>query len=101
MATYKKATGDLTDVDLTSIGTSLKVPTEIYIANTHSSNQLTVGSLKLLDSSDTEIVTIIANVVVPVGTALILDSKAVSFNPRLHKLRITTTGSANVSIIIT
>ena len=46
------------------------------------------------------IATILANVVVPVGVSLYINTKSLGFKPRVHKLRVTTTGSANTSIII-
>tara|TARA_R100000353_G_C6431585_1_gene176057 strand:+ start:374 stop:673 length:300 start_codon:yes stop_codon:yes gene_type:complete len=99
MAFYKNIAANETNLDVTSTGDFISSPTEIYMSNT-SSNVLS-ATLFLVDANNNLVATLINTVEVPVGSALILESKAVRFNPRIHKLRITTTGNATCSIIIT
>ena len=101
MPSYKEISSNQTNLDVTTVGSEFTTPTEVYIANKDLSNALTVDSLIIADSSNTQIATIIRGVVIPVGTALSLNSKSVGFNPKIHKLRISTSGSAAASIIIT
>ena len=98
MAFYKNIAANETNFDVTTVGSTMSTPSEIYISNT-SSNVLT-ATLFIADASNNVIATLISTVDVPVGSALILESKAVAFIRKINKLRITTTGNATCSIII-
>tara|TARA_R100000231_G_C5220078_1_gene133275 strand:- start:82 stop:381 length:300 start_codon:yes stop_codon:yes gene_type:complete len=98
MSIYKSVAADATNFDLTTPGKVMSKPKEIYISNT-SANVLT-ATLNITDANNNVKANLINTVDVPVGSVLILESKAVGFNTRIHKLRITTTGSATCSVII-
>ena len=98
MRLYKNIAANQTNFDVTSAGQVINTPSEIYISNT-SSNVLT-ATLFIADTSNTVIATLINTVDIPVGSALVLESKAVRFDTKIHKLIITTTGNATCSVII-
>ena len=101
MAIYKNYTGDQTNAAVLSKmpakGGSIMI-NEILITNTHASNGLVVNRL-YLDDETTEY-DLINTVTIPVGESLLLNDDFEKYDVRLFGLKITTTGSANATIVI-
>tara|TARA_X000001388_G_C2150971_1_gene92385 strand:+ start:73 stop:381 length:309 start_codon:yes stop_codon:yes gene_type:complete len=101
MAIYKNYSGDQTNITVLSKmpvkGGNIRV-NEILITNTHTSNTLTISRL-YLDDETTEY-DLIYKVAIPVGASLLLNDDFVKYNVRLFGLKITTTGTASATIVI-
>jgi len=97
---YTKITGDVTNQVLITKGGDWSGDMKyITVVNSHASNKLTI-SMDLYDGS-TVVADLISLVVIPVGTLLSMtDAPHMRFNSKKYSLRVTTTGSANCTIII-
>ena len=95
-AIHKNISGDVTNSVLVRSGVDFKI-SEISIVNTHGSNNCIV-SLFINDGS-TDFY-IIKNLRLPIGTTLVLDNENVNVNCRLNSIKLTTTGSSSLTIII-
>ena len=98
MKAYKTISGDVTDSVLVRKHADIRI-SEVSIANTHNSNGCIV-SLFATDGGNTNKYYIVKNLKVPVGVTLVLDSKSVGINTKVHNLELTTTGSSSLTIII-
>ena len=97
---YTKITGDVTNQVLITKGGDWSGDMKyITVVNSHASNKLTI-SMDLYDGS-TVVADLISLVVIPAGTLLSMtDAPHMRFNSKKYSLRVTTTGSANCTIII-
>jgi len=95
MAIYKNFTGNTTDTTLVRKHIDKLTISTVHIACTHDTAALTVDRLYIDNGTEYDI---IANVEVPVGSALQLDIP--HYNYRTFDLKITTTGSSNCTIIL-
>jgi len=97
---YTKITGDVTNQVLITKGGDWSGDMKyIAVINSHASNALTV-SMDLYDGSAV-VADLISSIKIPAGAALnMTDTPHMKFNSKKYNLRVTTTGSANCTIII-
>ena len=98
MKAYKTISGDVTNDVLVAKHTDIRI-SEISIANTHNSNGCIV-SLFATDGVTNNKYYIVKNLKIPIGVTLVIDDKSVGINTKTHNLKLTTTNSSSLTIII-
>ena len=96
---YTRITGNVSNqILITKGGDYSGSINNMTIVNENNSNTLTV-TLDLYDGTDIKAV-LHKQLVIPPGMTIVLDQSYIRFNSKKYSLRITTTGSADSTIII-